>query len=126
MDKLGKVSIPKLLKSSENDVLDKAAIKAIEETTFIPAMFNGEPVPVWTEIEVIFPSTKNKVENVAAITRSELDNVYQGEITNTLEQIGVKVTNQQEIDLKINFQSQILESDIDISGFLIEEETNFL
>ena len=126
VDKLGKVSIPKLLKSSENDVLDKAAIKAIEETTFIPAMFNGEPVPVWTEIEVIFPSTKNKVENVAAITRSELDNVYQGEITNTLEQIGVKVTNQQEIDLKINFQSQISESDIEISALLIEEETNFL
>ncbi len=126
VDKLGKVSIPKVLKSSGNDVLDKAAINAIEETTFIPAMFNGEPVPVWTEVEVIFPSTQNKVENVTAITRNELDNVYQGEISNTLEAIGVKVTNQQEIDLKINFQSQILESDIEIGALLLEEETNFL
>lgn len=51
--KTGKIEKIQII-DSENEVLDKAALKAVNETTFAPALQNGTPVRTWVRIPVQF------------------------------------------------------------------------
>ena len=115
-----------VLKSSNIAILDQAAIRAIENTVFTPAMLNGNLVEVRTELEILFPANQKKSAPVTAITRDELDHVYHTQVTSTLEELGMKLTDQQKLDFAVNFQSQVSESNIEVSALHLEEEISFL
>jgi len=39
---------------SDNEVLNSAAVKAVQETTFTPAKQNGQAVRVWARVPIRF------------------------------------------------------------------------
>ena len=122
----GKARDANVLKSSNIVILDQAAIRAIENTVFTPAMLNGAPVAVRTELEILFPASQKKSAPVTAITRDDLDEVYHTQVTSTLQELGVKLTDKQKLDFAVSFQSQISESNIEVNALHLEEEISFL
>ena len=122
----GNASKAKILKSTANDTLDQAAIHAIENTSFTPAMLKGTPVGATIELEILFPASQKKSRTVTAITRDDLDNVYHTQVASALQDLGVKLTDRQKLDFAVNFQSQISESNIEVNALYVEEEISFL
>ena len=122
----GKASKAKILKSTANDTLDQAAIHAIENTSFTPAMLKGTPVAATIELEILFPASQKKSRMVTAITRDDLDDVYHTQVASALQDLGVKLTDRQKLDFAVNFQSQISESNIEVNALYVEEEISFL
>ena len=122
----GKASKAKILKSTANDTLDQAAIRAIENTSFTPAMLKGTPVVATIELEILFPASQKKSRTVTAITRDDLNDVYHTQVASALQDLGVKLTDRQKLDFAVNFQSQISESNIEVNALYVEEEISFL
>ena len=54
VDKTGKVASVKLLKTSGHDVLDRAAVAAVPECKFKPALIDEKPVAVWVTFPIQF------------------------------------------------------------------------
>jgi antitoxin component YwqK of YwqJK toxin-antitoxin module len=83
-------------------------------------------VAVRTELEILFPASQKKSAPVTAITRDDLDDVYHTQVTSTLQELGVKLTDKQKLDFAVSFQSQISESNIEVNALHLEEEISFL
>lgn len=58
----GKASAVKMVKSSGSDLLDQAAKAGSEKFRFKPALLDGKPVMVWTNLAVNFVLDTGKVE----------------------------------------------------------------
>ena len=54
LSKEGRVLKSRVTKSLPKSVFDDAAIKAVANWTFEPAMYKGQPVKIWIDQEVIF------------------------------------------------------------------------
>jgi len=50
----GKVIKAQLAKSSGNASLDQAALSALSQCTFTPAIYHGKPVQAWTAIQYVW------------------------------------------------------------------------
>jgi len=50
----GKVGKIELQKSSNYEMLDKSAMKAVENWIFIPGKKGGEPIPSWVTVPIKF------------------------------------------------------------------------
>ena len=54
LSKEGRVLKSRVTQSMPKNVFDDAALTAVASWTFEPAMYNGEPVQIWIDQEVIF------------------------------------------------------------------------
>jgi len=54
----GKAEIIRLGKSSGSNVLDQAALSAVQEWSFVPAQQGGQPVSAWVDVPIRFRLTE--------------------------------------------------------------------
>jgi hypothetical protein len=54
------------------DLFDRAAISAVQHSTFAPGMLGGKPVPVWIDLRVVFSADRSETTPQVLITERDL------------------------------------------------------
>ena len=67
-----------------------------------------------------------KLKAPAGIASAEIDNLYQTQVTGALADLGIKLSDQQEVDFSVNFKAKISESDNENTALHLQEEIEFL
>ena len=126
VDQNGAVLDASIMRSSLFPEIDASALSAVKKTEFYPALLSGESVEAWTEIELFFPANKKKLKAPPGIASAEIDNLYQTQVTGALADLGIKLSDQQEVDFSVNFKAKISESDNENTALHLQEEIEFL
>ena len=126
VDQDGSVIDASIMRSSLFPEIDASALNSVKNTEFYPALLLEENVEAWTEIELFFPANKKEAKAPPGITSLEIDNLYKKQVTGALANLGIKLSDQQEVDFSINFKTKISQSDNENSALHLQEEIDFL
>jgi len=126
VDRDGNVPDISIIKSSGIAELDREAIKSVRETKFFPATIKNLPVPVWTELEIIFPENPSQSVLSAGITQNDFYNLYQKEVSSALDKIYINFSSSDKNSFLDHFINGINQTHLELEALHYEEETRFL